>query len=179
MYIGLYTEPIISDTKYKGLYRLNIPSEYWSEKKYGSLYDMSNWYINNSVDGFYFEFSDEIFEKLLKLQQKLHENKCNADLIIFGDNIDFANAEFLGYDINGNEKYLSLIVLMVSAQYTDSLFKIIFEHFNNKLNESGLFKNEEDANELIDLYNDLLIKYRINIEKVADPKPIKIYKYKA
>ncbi len=177
VFIGIYTEPIINNARYRGLYRLNVPAEYWSEKKYGQLYEMSNWYINNAIDGFYFQYSKDVLNILINLSQKLQINKCPNDLIIFGDDFNSDSAQFLGYDINGDEKYLSLIVLMISHQYNDALFEIIFEFFDKKLNKFGLFESEKDANLLVNLYKELTDKFAINIERVSNPKPTKIYKY--
>lgn len=88
MFIGIYTEPLNSrNSKYKGLYRLNIPSEYWTNKKYGRLYNLANWYIENSVEGSYFQYTEANCSILIELYVELSKYCKCADLIIFGNDI--------------------------------------------------------------------------------------------
>ncbi len=155
--------------KYRGLYR-SFPFVIWNNKAYGELYFKANEYINNADECGCYDFSAEKALELKKLSDEINA-VIPADLIVFGGACDLNNAKFLGFDVTGGGRYLSLIKEL-SIDRKD----MIYRYFNGRLNEYSLFDNEDDAKMLVNLYCDLK-KYGVNVENVYDPHPTKIYLY--
>lgn len=178
MYIGIYTEPYNTvNYKYRGIYRLNIPVEYWTNKKYGKLYNLANWYVENSVECNYFPYTQANYNKLVELYSLLSKYCECIDLLVFGTDIPKDVGNFLGYDVVGIEYDMSMIEEMIFDCKNSVLFHMIFEYFGSKLNQNGLFNLKEDAIKLIYLYDELK-KYGVNLELICEPKPVEIYSHK-
>lgn len=165
LYMGIYSNTIGSNTEYRGIHRLKVPV-FLTDK---TMCYYSSWYAKNADTGEYFEYSEEILNELLKICKELKKYIPTADVIVFGQDYSNEKAEFLGYDIADGANRISLIETMRGMNCDNAR-----EFLGERLNKYGLFSSEDDANKLIDMYNDLLNKG--NVEKFYGPWVAKIYR---
>jgi hypothetical protein len=181
MYIGIYTEPIHNTNRnYKGINRLNIPSEFWTNDEYGELYELSKWYVENSDEEVYCKYNNDNIKKIQKIFHMLEEHISEVDAIVFCETSEIYDGKFLGFDVLGDDFYHSMIEQCIpNMNHSSPLSRIISEYFRLKINSNGLFSHLDDAQEFVALYKEVLFytdgKF---FETVNNPRPIHIYNFK-
>lgn len=177
--ISLLSNPITNTAmNYRGIYRRDFIYSYSQLFNSDDVIKLCDWYIDNAyLNAKGIVFNEVSKQNILKLYEELTNQGYNGDIIIFGEEKEKFQGEFLGYDVCGDSNYYSRLGEGFSESETCNqsiLMKIIISYFKPHINNNGLFSELCYALEFANMLNEISKSGSNFFEKDGLNKPVKV-----